>query len=68
VNLKGLHEIDRRTAAARKLIRWREDLIGAKGGPGAISPQIDALIDMAVRTRLYLESIDAWARVPAADH
>jgi hypothetical protein len=60
VRVRGLQAIDRRTVAARALLGWRDDLIDALGGEQAVSPQQRALVDLAVRTRLYVESVDAW--------
>ncbi len=60
VRVRGLQAIDRRTAAARALLGWRDDLIGALGGEDAVSPQQRALVDLAARTRLYVDAIDSW--------
>jgi hypothetical protein len=60
VKLSGLHLIDRRTAAARSLIAWRKELIADLGGETALSAQQRALIDAVVRTRLFLDHLDAW--------
>jgi hypothetical protein len=60
VRVRGLQAIDRRTAAARSLLFWRDELLDALGGKEAVSPQQSALVDLAVRTKLYVDSIDAW--------
>jgi len=60
VKVRGLGAIDRRTAAARALIAWRDDLITDLGGEKAISAQQRAIVELATRTRLYIDSIDAW--------
>jgi hypothetical protein len=60
VRVRGLQSIDRRTAAARALLGWRDDLIGALGGEDAVSPQQRVLVDLAVRTKLYVDAVDAW--------
>ncbi len=60
VKVRGLAAIDRRTAAARTLIAWRRELIADLGGEQAISAQQRALVELAVRTRLFVESLDAW--------
>jgi hypothetical protein len=39
---------------------WRQDLLSALGGQDATSPQEQALVDLVVRTKLYVDSIDAW--------
>ena len=60
VKLRGLHAIDRRMAAARTLFAWRQELVADLGGEAALSAQQRALIETAVRTRLFLEHLDAW--------
>jgi hypothetical protein len=50
--------IDRRTMLGRQLATWRENLVRDLGGN--VSTQQSAVIDLAVRTRLLLDSIDAW--------
>ena len=44
VKLRGLHAIDRRTAAARALLAWRDELITALGGLETVTPQEMALV------------------------
>jgi hypothetical protein len=56
----GGRGIDRRTTLGRALAGWRGDLIRDLGGPENISTQQAAVIDLAVRTKLMLDSIDAW--------
>lgn len=60
VNRLGGRVIDRRTTLGKALDAWRSDLIEDLGGPGAISTQQRSLVDLAVRTKLMLESINAW--------
>jgi len=60
VKVRGLHAIDRRTAAAQALIAWRRELVADLGGEEAVSAQQRALIELAARTRLYVDSLDAW--------
>ncbi len=60
VKVRGLHAIDRRTAAARALLAWRSELLADLGGEETVSAQQMALVDMAVRTRLYVDSLDVW--------
>jgi hypothetical protein len=59
VKVRGLGAIDRRTAAARDLLAWKADLVSDLGGPDTLSAQQRALIDLAVRTRLFVDSLDA---------
>jgi len=58
--VRGLQALDRRTAAARDLVEWRSELLADLGGQGAISAQQMALVEMAVRTRLFIDHADAW--------
>lgn len=60
VKMRGLAAIDRRSAPARALIAWRREMVADLGGEGQLSAQQLALIDLATRTRLYVESLDAW--------
>jgi hypothetical protein len=50
--------IDKRTGAGKALVRWRQDLIADLGGD--VSTQQDAIISLAIKTRLLLDSIDVW--------
>ena len=54
----GPRVIDRRTHMGRALAAWRADLMRDLGGD--VTTAQAALIDLAVRTRLLLDSIDAW--------
>jgi len=56
----GGRVIDQRTTLGKALAQWRKELIEDLGGPEAVSTQKQALIDLAVRTKLLLDSIDTW--------
>lgn len=56
----GTRAIDRRTSLGKALDRWREELILDLGGVDHVSTQQLAIINVAVRTRLLLDSIDTW--------
>lgn len=60
VSRLGARAIDRRTTLGRELDTWRADLVADLGGSAAISTQVRALVDLAVRTKLLLDSVDAW--------
>ena len=60
VKVQGWHAIDRRTVAGQALLAWRNELLADLGGEDVVSAQEMALVDMAVRTRLYVDSLDAW--------
>ena len=50
----------RSTALGRALHEWRTSLVADLGGEEAISTQQRALIEMAVRTKLLVDSVDAY--------
>jgi len=56
----GSRAIDMRTSLGKALAEWRADLMADLGGRDAISTQQAAIIDLAVKTKLLLDSIDAW--------
>jgi hypothetical protein len=56
----GSRAIDHRTAVGKALTRWRTDLVNDLGGPEALSVQEAALVELAVKTKLMLDSVDAW--------
>ena len=60
VSKLGGRAIDKRTTLGRSLARWRMDLIRDIGGPEAVSTQQIAVVDLAVKSKLLLDSIDAW--------
>lgn len=62
---KVLHQladraIDGRTSVGKALGEWRAELVRDLGGPDHVSTQQAAIIDLAVKTKLLLDSIDAW--------
>lgn len=60
VTALGNRAIDRRTIIGKALAGWRDELVADLGGDAAISTQQRALVDLAVRTKLMLDSVDAW--------
>ena len=60
VRVQGLQAIDARTASARALLDWRRDLIRDLGGDDAISAQQRSLVELATRTRLYIDHADSF--------
>ena len=54
----GPRVVDRRTTLGKQLATWKADLVRDLGGD--VSTQQAAIVDLAVRTRLLLDSIDAW--------
>ena len=59
----GGRAIDKRTTTGRELAKWRNDLIDDLGGRDAISTQQAALVELAVRSKLLLDSVDMWLLV-----
>ena len=55
---RGLRAVDGRTAVGKALTRWRQQLVDDLGGE--VSTQQAAVIELALRTRLLLDSIDGW--------
>jgi hypothetical protein len=55
----GPRVLDRRTALGKELARWRDAIIADLGGSDALSTQQRALVDVLVRDKLLLDSIDA---------
>jgi hypothetical protein len=60
VNALGGRVIDKRTTLGKSLAKWRGDLIAELGGNDNISTQQAALIDLTVKSKLLIDSIDAW--------
>jgi hypothetical protein len=62
----GPRTIDRRTSLGKHLAAWRADLVADLGGEAALSTQQRALVDVIVRQKLLLESVDSWLLVQPA--
>lgn len=60
VRVLGNRTVDRRTTVGKALAGWRDELIADLGGDATISTQQRALVDLVVRTKLMLDSIDTW--------
>ncbi len=56
----GARSLDGRTRVGRALAAWRAQVVTDLGGDDVLSAQQQALIDIAVRTKLMLDSVDAW--------
>ena len=56
----GARALDRRTRLSKALDQWRDQLISDLGGVEQISTQQRAIINVAVKTKLLLDSVDAW--------
>lgn len=60
VRTRGLDALDRRSGAARDLVAWKEELVSALGGAANITPQENALIEMIVRQRIFIDHVDGF--------
>jgi hypothetical protein len=60
VSTLGNRAIDRRTTIGKALAAWRAELLTDLGGIEAVSTQELALVEEAVKTKLILDSVDAW--------
>ena len=60
VNGLGHRVIDRRTVLGKELGKWRRNLIQDLGGEQMITTQQRAVVDLCVKSKLILDSIDAW--------
>jgi hypothetical protein len=56
----GSRAIDRRTMVGRALKEWRTEIVRDLGGDKNISAQKQAVLELAVKTKLLLDSIDGW--------
>jgi hypothetical protein len=56
----GSRAIDGRSSVGVALRRWKADLAQDLGGDDSISTQQETLIELAVRSKIMLDSIDAW--------
>lgn len=61
VNGVGNRLLDKRTVTGKALAKWRNDLIADLGGD--VTTQQFAMIDLCVKSKLMLDSIDAWLLV-----
>ena len=60
VKTLGSRALDKRTTVAKTLAQWRSELVQDLGGPEAVSTQVTAIVDLTVKTKLILDSVDNW--------
>ena len=60
VNKVGTTLIDRRYKVGRELAKWQADLVPDLGGESALSTQQKMIVDLCVRSKLLIDSIDVW--------
>jgi hypothetical protein len=61
VRALGPRVVDRRTTLGKQLATWKANLVRDLGGD--VSTQQAAIVDLATRTKLLLDSMDAWLLV-----
>ena len=60
VKVLGARAIDQRTSVGKALAAWRFELLADLGGIESVTTQELALVEEAVKTKLILDSVDAW--------
>jgi len=60
VDALGGRLLDGRSTMAKALTAWRAELVRDLGGPDVVSTQELALVDLAVRTKLLVDSVDTY--------
>jgi hypothetical protein len=60
VRTLGDRAIDPASPIGRALQAWRSDLLRDLGGAESVTTQQVAVVDVAVRTKLILDSVDTW--------
>ena len=60
VKAHGMRSIDGRTKLAKALDHWRDQLLSDLGGTEQVSTQQLTIVNLAVKTKLLLDSIDSW--------
>ena len=56
----GMRALDRRTTISKALDHWRKELVSDLGGTEQVSTQQLAVINVTVKTKLLLDSLDVW--------
>jgi hypothetical protein len=51
--------VDQRSQAYRQVKAWRAEIVRDLGGPDALSAQRMTLLDLACKTRLFLDHLDS---------
>lgn len=58
IMLGGLARIDKRCVNARRLLGFKANLISALGGSDALTPQLECLVELIVRTQALVDHAD----------
>ena len=59
VSVQGMKALDRRSAGYRALVEWRRELMADIGGEESLTVQQKVLVDLILRTKLFLDHIDS---------
>jgi hypothetical protein len=63
---RGRKVIDKRTKLGRELMRWRDQILTDLGGAEQLSTQQICIVDICVRQKMLLDSLDSWLlRLPS---
>lgn len=60
VKANGIEALDGRTVAVKAVTAWRTALLADLGGEANVSTQRLAIVDAAVRTKLFLDHVDCF--------
>lgn len=60
IAIRGLAIVDKRCAGAKALFEWKNELLNDLGGEENVSTQKRTLVELAVRTRLYVDHVDSF--------
>lgn len=60
VNARGIRALDGRTVAVKAVVAWKTALLADLGGEANVSTQRLAIVDAAVRTKLFLDHVDCF--------
>lgn len=56
----GNRALDHRTWMAKALAEWKVEILRDRGGQESVSAQKQAVLDLAMTTKLLLDSVDVW--------
>jgi hypothetical protein len=60
VSVQSLRALDGRSAGARAISEWRGELLRDLGGEAGLSSQEKLLVELVVRQKLFIDSIDIF--------
>ena len=60
IAVQGMRAVDWRSAGARDLLDWKQQLITDLGTEESLTTGQKTLVDLAMRTRLFLDHIDSF--------